>query len=133
MQHIRRVLLLVVAMATVGAFGLAGANSAGASYLGASRPDSSTSPSYVSGYRPDRAGPSDSIGPAYHNCWHYWINSGHTDNVRWYHCHDTAYANEKRVHICGYSGYLHGISVIDYLNGYFGTYNHRHDYGGEGC
>jgi hypothetical protein len=68
------------------------------------------------------------------SCEDFWRHSGHTDRVRWYHCHGTSDPYVKRVHICGVSGTLHGITV-GYL---FGAWvnnedTHRHDVGGEGC
>lgn len=59
--------------------------------------------------------------------------SGHTDRVRWYHCHSTSSAYTKRVHICGDSGTLHGISVVSLPDGIWFRTKHRHDRGGEGC
>lgn len=76
---------------------------------------------------------------AYHygaSCFDLWRHSGHTDNVRWYHCHNfnsNGSAWTARVHICGYSGWLHGITVSTSIYRDVIRYNHAHDYGGEGC
>jgi hypothetical protein len=67
------------------------------------------------------------------SCAQFWRFSGHTDRVRWYHCHSTSSAFTKRVHICGYSGVLHGISVVSLPDGNGFRTRHRHDRGGEGC
>ncbi len=67
------------------------------------------------------------------SCYQFWRHSGHTDRVRWYHCHSTSSAYTKRVHICGNSGYLHGISVASLPDGVWLRARHRHDRGGEGC
>ena len=67
------------------------------------------------------------------SCAQFWRFSGHTDRVRWYHCHSTSSAYTKRVHICGYSGVLHGISVVSLPGGNWFRTRHRHDRGGEGC
>ena len=62
-----------------------------------------------------------------------WRHSGHTANVNWYHCHPTVDSPEVvRVHICGYSGTLHGIYVGIYTHEWQ-TAGHKHDDGGEGC
>ena len=53
--------------------------------------------------------------------------------VRWYHCHATSSPLTKRVHICGDSGTLHGISVTSRPDGHWPRTRHRHDRGGEGC
>lgn len=66
------------------------------------------------------------------SCYQFWRVSGHTARVRWYHCHSTSSAFTKRVHICGYSGTLHGVSVAK-LDGTWLLARHRHDRGGEGC
>lgn len=66
------------------------------------------------------------------SCYQFWRVSNHTERVRWYHCHPTSSAFTKRVHICGYSGILHGISVAK-LDGTWLLARHRHDRGGEGC
>jgi hypothetical protein len=66
-------------------------------------------------------------------CAQFWRFSGHTDRVQWYHCHPTSSAYTKRVHICGYSGVLHGISVVSLPGGNWFRTRHRHDRGGEGC
>lgn len=64
-------------------------------------------------------------------CWQAFNVSGHTSNVRWWHCHGTS--PTLRVHICGYSGTLHGITVYNVFAQTYYTYNHAHDVGGEGC
>jgi hypothetical protein len=83
---------------------------------------------------------------AHQSCYDLWQHSGHTANVRWYHCHSwTTYSDnaggsftQARVHICGYSGYLHGVTVAHHhrdliWDTYTDAVNHAHDYGGEGC
>jgi hypothetical protein len=66
-------------------------------------------------------------------CEDYWLNSGHTANVDWYHCHRIPNRpNSRRVHICGLSGILHGITVTISSTG-ITTSDHAHDPGGEGC
>lgn len=74
---------------------------------------------------------------AYHStgCYDLWRHSGHLDNVRWYHCHNVTYDGSRkwgRVHICRWTGWLHGISVYTYP-GYVYTWDHAHDYDGENC
>jgi hypothetical protein len=71
------------------------------------------------------------------SCYAFWRHSGHTDNVRWYHCHDNrtvpGIGDRARVHICGFSGTLHGITVFHDIRDNWSTDNHAHDVGGEGC
>jgi hypothetical protein len=66
-------------------------------------------------------------------CAVFWRHSGHTDRAQWFHCHATSSPYTKRVHICGYSGVLHGISVASLPDGIWLRARHRHDRGGEGC
>lgn len=73
------------------------------------------------------------VGQAAPSCYQFWQHSGHTEHYRWYHCHPTSDPYVKRVHICGKSGYLHGITVAQFPDGVWLTNNHRHDFGGEGC
>jgi hypothetical protein len=96
--------------------------------------------SFITGgpVRPDTAA-------AHTSCYDFWRHSGHTDNVRWYHCHNwETYSDnaggsitQARVHICGYSGTLHGITVgHHHKDAWFDSYatgGHAHDVGGEGC
>lgn len=114
MRRVRTTLLLAV-IATVGIFGFAGASSAGQSNVGPSQ---------------------SAAAAAAPSCRDFWQHSGHTDRVRWYHCHPTNPSDPyvKRVHICGVSGTLHGITVAN-LNGAWvrNEDTHRHDPGGEGC
>lgn len=80
---------------------------------------------------------------AHRNCDDFWWHSGAahtTDNVRWWHCHDWRTISGQdiaRVHICGYSGTLHGVTVghihRSVLWDLWGTAEHAHDVGGEGC
>jgi hypothetical protein len=82
---------------------------------------------------------------AHADCTDFWQHSGHTDNVRWYHCHDWLTYGDglggsitvARVHICGYSGTLHGITVLHHHRAGrpddWSTSTHAHDSGGEGC
>jgi len=131
MRLIRRALGLAAVAVTIGASGLIGGGSAAALDSSANRSESDV-PSYVSGYQPDRAGPSDDVGIAY-TCYEFWAWSGHTDRVRWYHCHGYhGFYNARRVHICGVSGYLHGVTVFLYPGG-ADVVDHAHDNGGEGC
>jgi hypothetical protein len=49
-------------------------------------------------------------------CFDYWQHSGHTDvnHIRWWHCHGESQSMGwyfTRVHICGDSGTLHGVTV----------------------
>ncbi len=88
--------------------------------------------------RPDSAA-------AHTDCDDFWRHSGHTDNARWHHCHDwITYGDgmggsitRARVHICGYSGTLHGITVgHHHISGWWDSWDtsaHAHDVGGEGC
>jgi hypothetical protein len=80
-----------------------------------------------------RAGEERLTQAAQPSCYQFWRHSGHTARVRWYHCHATSSAYTKRVHICGYSGILHGISVASLPGGTWLRARHRHDPGGEGC
>ncbi|HEY0641540.1 MAG TPA: hypothetical protein VGD67_28255 [Pseudonocardiaceae bacterium] len=133
MRSIRRALTLVAVTAAAGAFVLVGGTGAGASHPGLDRSPDQGRYSAVSGYQSDRAGQYDDVGTAIHTCYEYWIKSAHTTNYKWYHCHDTQYSNKKRVHICGNSGYLHGITITIYSSGNWDADNHAHDYDGEGC
>jgi len=116
----RRILLLAM-VAAVGMFSFVGASSASPSDVSASPSDVSASPSNVAAALP--------------SCRDFWLHSGHRDRVRRYHCHATSPSNPhvKRVHICGVSGTLHGITVAEFPDGAWVTNNHRHDVGGEGC
>jgi len=75
------------------------------------------------------------VAAAVPSCRDFWRHSGHTDRVRWYHCHRTSDPYVKRVHICGVSGTLHGITVAQFPDGVWlrNSSTHRHDVGGEGC
>ncbi len=78
---------------------------------------------------------------AHTSCYDAWRNSGHTANVRWYHCHGWTTVDgddvQTRVHICGYSGTLHGITVrhhhVSWGRDFWSSTNHAHQYRGEGC
>jgi hypothetical protein len=104
---------LLVTVATIAAFSFAGG--------GVLRPDSAE---------------------AHRNCYDFWQHSGHVDNTRWYHCHNWRTTSDgtqdlARVHICGYSGTLHGITV-GHIHQWawpdrWATADHAHDVGGEGC
>jgi hypothetical protein len=133
MRSIRRALTLMAVAAAVGAFVSVGGGSAGASHIGLDQSENSGRSYSVSGYRFDRAGEYDDVGIATHSCYEYWVKSAHTENVRWYHCHDTQYSNRKRVHICGHSGWLHGITITIYSGGNWEAANHAHDFDGEDC
>lgn len=109
MRHVPLVMVLVVITAA-SLVGLDGAGSAGAA-----QPDAA-----------EAARPTPT-------CSQFWSHSGHTDRVRWYHCHSTDSPLTKRVHICGYSGTLHGISVTSRSDGRWPRDRHKHDRGGEGC
>jgi hypothetical protein len=125
---------LVAVAAAVGAFTVAGVGSAGASRASLAHPSAShATSSHVSGYRFDREGQYDDVGIATHSCYEYFVKSAHTENVRWYHCHDTQYSNKKRVHICGRSGWLHGITITIYGSGNWDAVSHAHDFDGEDC
>jgi hypothetical protein len=90
-----------------------------------SMPASTAAPAHVGGVQP-----ATTAAPT---CRDYWLNSGHTANVDWYHCHTiTNRPNSRRVHICGLSGILHGITVTISSTGITRS-NHVHDPGGEGC
>lgn len=109
MRHVRLTMVLVVITAA-GPVSLDGASSASAA-----QPDAA-----------EAARPTPT-------CSQFWSHSGHTDRVRWYHCHSTDSPLIKRVHICGYSGTLHGISVTSVPDGHWRRDRHKHDRGGEGC
>ena len=78
---------------------------------------------------------------AHTSCYDFWRQSGHTANVRWYHCHNWTTVDgddvQTRVHICGYSGTLHGVTVRhhhrDNWFDFWSSTAHAHDYHGEGC
>jgi hypothetical protein len=81
---------------------------------------------------------------AHQDCHDFWQHSGHTANARWYHCHNwqnLPYQDGSqtltRVHICGYSGTLHGVTVGHIHRPWFPdrweSGDHAHDVGGEGC
>ncbi len=80
------------------------------------------------------------VAQAHVSCYDFWRSSGHTTNVRWYHCHSwtniyNGLATKARVHICGYSRTLHGISVTHNHEGW-GDYRRgsdAHETYGEGC
>lgn len=110
-MKIARPLLLAV-VTTVGMFNFVGASSASPSDVSASQ---------------------SNVAAALPSCRDFWLHSGHTDRVRWYHCHSTNDPYVKRVHICGVSGTLHGITVAEFPDGVWLTNDHRHDIGGEGC
>jgi hypothetical protein len=105
MRRVRLALLLAVAVTTGTAFSLAGTSNASPSTVRAAAP----------------------------TCYQFWQHSGHTARTVWYHCHDTSDPYVKRVHICGESGTLHGITVAQFPDGVWLTNDHRHDPGGEGC
>ena len=86
----------------------------------------------IGGVSSPSAAPATAARPA-PTCAQFWRHSGHTERVRWYHCHATSSPLTKRVHICGDSGTLHGISVTSRPGGHWPRTNHRHDRGGEGC
>jgi hypothetical protein len=74
------------------------------------------------------------------SCFDFWQHSGHTDtqHIRWWHCHDMrqvpAIGTRARVHICGTSGTLHGVTVFHTWNGQWSTDDHAHgDGSNEGC
>jgi hypothetical protein len=98
MRHVR--LAMVLAMTTAASLGsVVGVSSASAAQSTAARP-----------------------APA---CFEFWLHSGHRDRVRWYHCHSTNSPYSNRVHICGNSGILHGINVVDLGAGRWATGWHR--------
>ncbi len=79
---------------------------------------------------------------AHSSCYDAWQNSGHTARAHSYHCHGWATVDgddvQTRVHICGLSGTLHGVTVRHHHVGYFGrdfwsSTDEHHDPGGEGC
>ena len=81
---------------------------------------------------------------AHNDCYDFWKNSGHTKYAQWYHCHDFRAVDPDRqadtvarVHICGYSGKLHGITVrhhhVRWGGDFYSRTNAREDLGGEGC
>jgi hypothetical protein len=74
------------------------------------------------------------------SCYDFWQHSGHTDTrfIQWWHCHDmrtvAAIGTRARVHICGDSGTLHGVTVFHTWNGAWSTDDHAHgDGNSEGC
>jgi hypothetical protein len=71
------------------------------------------------------------------NCGDFFRHSGHTDRARWHHCHDMrtvpGIGSRARVHICGVSGTLHGITVFHDIHANWSRQDHAHDPGGEGC
>lgn len=73
------------------------------------------------------------IAAAVPSCRDFWRHSGHTTRVRWYHCHRTSSPYVKRVHICGRSGTLHGVTVAQFPGNAWLRRNHRHDPHGERC
>lgn len=73
------------------------------------------------------------VAAAVPSCRSFWRHSGHTTRVRWYHCHRTSDPFVKRVHICGKSGTLHGVTVAQFPGNVWLRNNHRHARGGEGC
>lgn len=89
------------------------------------------------------------VGPgtaaAHTDCNDFWRHSGHTENARWHHCHDWLTYGDglggtitlARVHVCGGSGTLHGITVSHHHRaGWWDSWStsaHAHDPGGEGC
>jgi hypothetical protein len=81
---------------------------------------------------------------AHADCDDFWRHSEHTDRAQWHHCHDwQTYPSgggtitQARVHICGFSGTLHGITVghvhREVIPSKWVTGGHAHDEGGEGC
>ncbi len=78
---------------------------------------------------------------AHTSCFDFWKNSGHTARAQWHHCHDFRIVDgddvQARVHICGYSGTLHGITVRHHhrnvLWDFWSRTDARDDPGGEGC
>lgn len=126
MRRIRVVIILMV-FAVVGVLTTLAVSSASSS-------DAAAGPHGGHGAHAAHSGHSvQRLAAAQPSCRQFWQHSDHTTRVRWYHCHATSDPYVKRVHICGVSGTLHGVSVAQFPDGVWLRANHRHDVGGEGC